>query len=277
MTTSHALTPSPGAGLRRRLSESFVIARRSLAHVRQIPEKLIDVTLQPLMFVLLFAFVFGGVIHVPGGSYREYLMGGILVQTLAFGLAGPASSMATDMTEGIIDRFRALPMSRSSFLLGHLMAEMAATLLALVVLCVSGLVVGWRIHSDLPHALAGFGLLLLFAFAMLWIGTLIGLMVRSPDAVMGIAFTVVFPVTFLANAFVPIAGLPDGLRTIAEWNPISAVVAAVRTLFGNPAAIPADAAWPLQHPVVSAVLWCVVLAGVAIPLALRRFRARMTG
>ena len=133
------------------------------------------------------------------------------------------------------------------------------------------------IHFDLPHALAGFGLLLLFAFAMLWIGTLIGLMVRSPDAVMGIAYTVVFPMTFLANAFVPIAGLPDGLRTIAEWNPISAVVAAVRTLFGNPAAIPADAAWPLLHPVVSAVLWCVVLAGVAIPLALRRFRARMTG
>ena len=146
MMSTDALTLGPAARLRWLLSDSLVLARRSLAHVRQIPEKLIDVTLQPLMFVLLFAFVFGGVIHIPGGSYREYLIGGILVQTLAFGLAGPATSMATDMTEGIVDRFRSLPMSRSAFLLGHLMAEMAATLLALAVLCASGLVVGWRIH-----------------------------------------------------------------------------------------------------------------------------------
>src|SRR3954447_25784649 len=109
MTTSHALTPSSGAGLRRRLSESLVIARRSLAHVRQIPEKLIDVTLQPLMFVLLFAYVFGGAIAVPGGDYKEYLVGGILIQSIAFGIMGPANSIATDLTEGIVDRFRSLP------------------------------------------------------------------------------------------------------------------------------------------------------------------------
>jgi len=277
MMTSIPLDPALATRLRWLVSDSLVIARRSLAHVRQIPEKLIDVTLQPLMFVLLFAYVFGGVIHVTGGSYREYLIGGILVQSMAFGLAGPATSMATDLTEGIVDRFRSLPMSRSSFLLGHLTAEMAATMLSLVVLTISGLVVGWRIHSDVPHALGGFAVLLLFAFAMLWLGTLIGVTVRSPDAVMGIVFMVVFPMTFLANAFVPVSGLSAGLQTIAEWNPVSAIVAGIRTLFGNPTALPDGAAWPLQHPVLSAVLWCLVLLAVAVPLTVWRFRARTSG
>jgi ABC-2 type transport system permease protein len=260
--------------LRRVVADSLVLARRNLAHVRQIPEKLIDVTLQPLVFVLLFAYVFGGVIAVPDGSYREYLVGGVLVQTLAFGIMGPATSIATDLTEGIVDR--TLPMARSAYLLGHLAAELAAASLALVVMVGSGLVVGWRIHADLPHALAGFGVLLLFAAAMLWVGTLLGVSVRSPDAVTGVAFITMFPLTFLANAFVPAAGLPDGLQAVAEWNPVSAVIAAVRTLFGNPTATPADAAWPLRHPVVAAIAWCVAILAVAVPLTVWRFRARTT-
>jgi ABC-2 type transport system permease protein len=264
--------------LRWGLSDTLVLARRNLAHVRQIPEKLIDVTVQPLMFVLLFAYVFGGVIHVPGGgNYHEYLIGGILIQTLAFGLAGPATAMATDVGEGILDRFRSLPMSRSAFLLGHVVAEFAAAMLAIAVLTVSGLIVGWRIHTDVPHAMAGFALLAAFAFAMLWVGTLVGLIARSADAVMGIAFLVVFPLTFLSNAFVPASGLPATLQTIAEWNPVSALAAAVRTLFGNPVATPHDAAWPLQHPVLSASLWCLVLLALCIPLTIKRFRARTTG
>jgi|tagenome__1003787_1003787.scaffolds.fasta_scaffold20798395_2 ABC-2 type transport system permease protein len=273
--------PTPAEpGLHTRLqwavADSLVLARRNLAHVRQVPEKLIDVTLQPLVFVLLFAYVFGGVIHVPGGSYREYLIAGVLVQTLAFGMMGPALSIATDLTEGIVDRFRALPMARSAYLLGHLTAELAAASLALLVMVGSGLIVGWRIHTDVLHAAGGFGLLFLFAVAMQWLGTLLGVTVRTPDAVTGVAFIVVFPLTFLANSFVPAAGLPDGLQTIAEWNPLSAVIAAVRTLFGNPAATPADAAWPLQHPVVAAVGWCLVILAVAVPLTVWRFRARTT-
>jgi len=259
------------------ISDSLVIARRSLAHVRQIPEKLFDVTVQPLMFVLLFAYVFGGVIAIPDGSYREYLIGGILVQTIAFGMVGPATSMATDMNEGIVDRFRSLPMARSAFLSGHLIAELLAAMLALVILSLSGLIVGWRIHSGLPEALAAFGLLLLFALAMLWIGTLIGVTVRSPDAVMGIAFLFIFPLTFLSNVFVPAGGLPDGLRTVAEWNPVSVIVAAVRDLFGNPTAVPADAAWPLAHPVISSLVACAALLAMAVPLTLWRFRVRTTG
>jgi ABC-2 type transport system permease protein len=264
--------------LRWGISDTLVLTRRNLAHVRQIPEKLIDVTIQPLMFVLLFAYVFGEVIHIPGGgSYHEYLIGGILVQTLAFGLAGPATAMATDVGEGILDRFRSLPMWRSAFLLGHVAAEFAAALLAILVLTVSGLIVGWTIHSDVLHATAGFALLALFAFAMLWLGTFVGLTARSPDAVMGIAFLVVFPLTFLSNAFVPAAGLPGALQTIAEWNPVSALAAAVRTLFGNPAATPHDAGWALEHPVLSATLWCVVLLAIFVPLALSRFRSKTAG
>jgi ABC-2 type transport system permease protein len=206
VTTSTA--PGPGR-LRWLVADSLAIAGRSLAHIRQIPEKLFDVTLQPLMFVLLFSFVFGGVIAVPGGGdYHEYLIGGILVQTLAFGMMGPGVSMATDLGEGILDRFRSLPMLRPAFLLGHLTAELAASVLAIAIMVVSGLIVGWQINSDPLEALACFGLLGLLAITMLWLGTLIGVIARSPDVVQGIAFLVIFPLTFVASTFVPVAGLP---------------------------------------------------------------------
>jgi ABC-2 type transport system permease protein len=254
--------------------DSFALARRNLEHVRQIPEKLLDVTLQPIMFVLLFAYVFGGVIAVPGGDYHEYLIGGILVQTLAFGMMGPGVSIASDMQEGIVDRFRSLPMSRSAFVLGHVIAEMAAIVLAITILTLTGLVVGWGIHSDVPHAIGGFALLGLLAFAMIWLGMAIGLTVRTPDAVQGVAFMVVFPITFVSSVFVPASGLPDGLRQFAEWNPISALATAVRDLFGNPVAPTADPPLPLQHPVAASVIWCLVLVAIAAPWAINRYLKR---
>ena len=272
-----ALDPRPADRARDLLLDSLALARRNLEHVRQIPEKLLDVTLQPVMFVLLFAYVFGGVIHVPGGSYREYIIAGVLVQTLAFGIMGPATSIATDMNEGIVDRFRSLPMARSAYLIGHLLAEMASITLGITVLCLSGLVVGWRIHTDLPHALAGFALLLLFAFAMLLIGTLLGIIVRSPDSAQGVVFVIVFPLTFLASTFVPLDGLPTVLREFGSYNPISAVAGATRTLFGNPVATPAHPPWPLEHPVLSGFAWCLALIAVAAPLMLVRYRSRTKG
>jgi ABC-2 type transport system permease protein len=256
------------------LSDSLVLAKRNLSHVRQIPEKLIDVTIQPLMFVLLFAYVFGGAIAVPDGNYHEYLMGGIFIQTLTFGVMGPAMSMATDLGEGVLDRFRSLPMARSAFLVGHVLAEFAAALLGLTVMTLAGLIVGWRIHTDVPHAIAGFGLLALLAFAMLWLGMLLGTVVRSPDAAQGIVFIVIFPLTFIANAFVPAGTLPNVLQHVSDWNPVSSLAAAIRTLFGNPTATPADAAWPLQHPVASGVLWCVAILAVVVPLAIVAYRKR---
>jgi ABC-2 type transport system permease protein len=258
------------------VSDSLALAGRNLEHVRQIPEKLLDVTLQPIMFVLLFAYVFGGVINIPDGDYKAYLIGGILVQTLAFGMMGPGVSIASDLGEGMVDRIRSLPTSRSAYLVGHFVAEFAATIVAIIVLSLTGLVVGWSISAGLLDALAGFALLALFAAAMIWLGTLIGVIARSPDAVQGIAFMTVFPLTFLSNAFVPTEGLPDGLQQVAEWNPISAVVAAVRTLFGNPTAVPADAAWPLAHPVIAAVFWSLLLLAITVPLTISRFKARTT-
>jgi ABC-2 type transport system permease protein len=263
--------------VRHLVADSLVMARRNLEHVRQIPEKLLDVTLQPVMFVLLFAYVFGNVIAVPDGNYREYLLGGVLVQSLAFGIMGPAVSIATDLREGVVDRFRSLPMARSAYLVGHVIAELGALALSVVVLSLSGLVVGWGIYSDVPHALAGYGLILLFAFAMLWCGTLLGVIVRSADAAQGMVFVVVFPMTFLANTFVPLSGFSSVLRVVAEWNPVSSLAAAVRTLFGNPTALPADAPWPLQHCVLVSVGWSLLLIAIAMPAAIRAFRRRTAG
>ncbi|MFN8040040.1 MAG: ABC transporter permease [Acidimicrobiales bacterium] len=256
--------------------DTLVFAARNIAHIRQIPEKLLDVTLQPLMFVLLFAYVFGGAIEIQGGSYREYVISGILVQSLAFGMTGPATSIATDLTEGVIDRFRSLPAPRLAYLLGHFAAEIAGLTLSMVVLVGAGLIVGWRTHNDVLSVVGAFALLLAFASAMIWIGTLVGLSVRSPDAVMGIAFVIIFPLTFVSNAFVPIASLPEVLQRFAAWNPITAVVAAVRELFGNPPAPVGTSSWPLEHPVTAAWAWCVVLIVVAGAASLRRYRARTT-
>jgi ABC transporter DrrB family efflux protein len=276
ITTTACISPSVAQRARWFVSDSLALAGRNLQHVRQIPEKLLDVTLQPIMFVLLFAFVFGNVIAVPGGDYREYLVGGILVQSLAFGMMGPGTSIATDLGEGMVDRIRSLPTSRSAYLFGHFAAELAASLLAIVILCATGFAVGWSIESSVPEALGGVLLLVAFASAMIWIGTLLGVIARSPDAVQGFVFMTVFPLTFLSNAFVPASGLPDGLRELAGWNPVSAVVAAVRSLFGNPAAVPADAPWPLEHPVLAATLWTALFLAVSIPLTVRRFRGRTT-
>ena len=268
--------PSVSTRLRWLLSDSMVIARRSLAHVRQIPEKLIDVTLQPLMFVLLFAFVFGGVIAVPGGDYREYLIGGILVQTIAFGMVGPATALATDLSEGIVDRFRTLPMSRSSFLLGHMIAALAAMTLAIATLTISGLIVGWQIHASPPQAVAGYGLLLAFAFTMLWVGALDrcdralarrGDGNRVPDRL---------------PAHLPGEHLRADRRAARRPAPDRRVQPDQLAGRRDPRSVrqpdraPGIAAWPLDHPVASSLAWCVALLAVAVPLTVRRFRAKTT-
>jgi ABC-2 type transport system permease protein len=265
------------ARLRWALSDGLVVAKRNLTHVRYVPEKLLDVTLQPIMFVLLFAGVFGSAIAVPGGAdYADFLMGGIFVQTLAFATAGTAVGVAEDMHNGVIDRFRALPMARSGVLIGRTVADLAASVLGIAVLAGTGLAIGWSIDSSVGDALAGFGILLLFAYAMSWLGTLIGLLVRAVDAAQAVVFLAIFPLTFVANTFVPTTGMPDWLRTIADWNPISAIVAACRELFGNPSAIPADAPWPLQHPVPAALAWIAIVLIVCVPLAIRRYRMATT-
>ena len=199
------------------------------------------------------------------------------MQSLAFGMMGPATAIATDLTEGVIDRFRTLPAARSAYLLGHYLAELAGLALSIVVLTGAGLVVGWRTHSDVLHVGGAVLLLLAFSSAMIWVGTWLGMLVRTPDAVMGLMFVLVFPMTFLSNAFVPIQSMPSWLQQVASWNPISVLVAAVRELFGNPQAPLAKHVWPLEHPVLMATIYTAAVLCVAVPMALRRYRIRTTG
>jgi ABC transporter DrrB family efflux protein len=269
------LDASRHASLANWWSDTLVFAGRNIEHIRQIPEKLLDVTIQPLMFVLLFAYVFGGAITVgSGGNYREYLIGGILIQTLAFGLTGPATAISTDLSEGVIDRFRSLPAKRSAYLAGHYVAEMAGMALSIAVLLTAGFIVGWRLHADVFHV-AGAGLLLfMFCSAMIWVGTWVGLTVRATDAVMGVGFVVVFPLTFLSNAFVPINSMPTALQWVAAWNPVSVVVQATREMFGNPTLPITNHTWPLDHAQLAAFLYCALILVIAVPAAMRRYRAR---
>jgi ABC-type polysaccharide/polyol phosphate export permease len=258
------------------LSQSWAITRRNLIHIRRMPEMLLDVTLQPMMFVLLFAYVFGGAIAVEGAAsgYREWLLAGIMAQTVAFASFIVAVGLTADIDKGIVDRMRSLPIRLSSVLVGRSMSSLIHSSIGIVVMSLTGLVVGWRIRGTVLEAAAAYGLLLLWAFAMIWLGILVGSRMRSVEAVNGVMFTTMFPLTFLSNAFAPAERMPPFLRTLAEWNPISSLVQAVRELWGNAAPVSPDAALPLQYPVVSTVLWSLVLTAVLAPLSLRAFRAR---
>jgi ABC-2 type transport system permease protein len=243
-------------------------------HIRHMPEKLMGVTLMPIVFVLLFAYVFGSAISVPGGgNYREYLMPGIFAQTMAWLAITTAIMVATDMTKGLMDRFRSLPMDRSAVLVGQTTAELVENALGLTVMAICGLAIGWRMHNGLWDSLAGFGLLLLFGFGMSWLGAFVGMLVRTPDTANSLGMIVIFPLTFVSTAFVPTEGMPSWLRPVAEWNPLSVTTNAARERFGNPVAMSPDAAWPLRHAVETSIIGSLVLLAIFMPLAIWRFRS----
>lgn len=256
------------------VSDVWVIARRGLVHMKREPEVLADSTIQPVMFVLLFAFVFGGAIAVPGhGSYKEFLMGGIFAQTIFFGCFGVAMSLAHDRNNGAIDRFHSLPIPRSAVLGGHALANLIKALLPIVLMSITGLAVGWRIHTGVPDVIAAYALMVAFSFAVIWIGVLLGSLVATPEGVQGIAFVLIFPLTFVASTFVPTATLPEVLRVVAEWNPVSALAGSLRRLFGNPGGTPLPgASWPLQHAILYTLGWIVLFVVVCAPLAVSAYR-----
>jgi ABC transporter DrrB family efflux protein len=257
------------------LRQSLAITRRNLIHIKRMPEMLMDVTIQPVMFVVLFAFVFGGSINVPNGSlYREWLMGGIMGQTITFASFVVAIGLTADIDKGIVDRMRSLPIHTSAVLVGRSISSIMHSSIGIVVMSITGLAIGWRIHEGVPKAVLAYVLLLLWGFAMIWVGILVGSSLRSVEAVNGLMFTTMFPLTFLANTFAPTENMVPWLRTIAEWNPISALVQAVRQLWGNAAPAPPDAALPLQYPIVTTVIWCIAITAVMAPLALRAFTRR---
>ena len=261
------------AGVRAAVHDGVVVARRNVIKMKRVPDIVVFATIQPVMFVLLFAYVFGSAITVPGVNYREFLMAGIFTQTVAFGSANTCIGLADDLQKGIIERFRSLPMSRAAVLIGRTSADLLNNLFVVVVLTGSGLVVGWRIRSSVPEAIAGLALLLLFAYAMSWISALIGLSVRSVEVAQSAGFIWLFPVTFVSNAFVPTEGMPDVLRTIAEWNPITSVTTALRKLFGNTNELLAPpTSWPDRHAIGLSVFWCLLILAVFVPLSVRRYR-----
>jgi ABC transporter DrrB family efflux protein len=258
------------------LTACLLVVRRNLIHIKRMPELLLDVTIQPVMFVLLFAYVFGGAIQVPGAAtgYREFLIPGIMAQTMVFSSFIVALGLVNDLEKGFVDRMKSLPIPRSSILVGRSLSSLIHSSIGITVMALTGFLVGWRMRNGIIDAVLAFALFLLIGFAMIWIGILVGSTFHSVESVNGFMFTIMFPVTFLANTFVPTETMPTWLRTIAEWNPVSALTQATRELWGNGPPASADAALPLQHPVLFTIGWAVLITAIIAPLSLRAFRER---
>jgi ABC-2 type transport system permease protein len=257
------------------LSDSVVITKRNLIKIKRVPEILIWTTMSPIMFVLLFAYVFGESINIP--NYREYLIAGVFAQTVIFGSTFTGAGLAEDMTKGIIDRFRSLPMARTAVLAGRTASDIVYNSISIFVMSIAGLIVGWRIHTGVIDAIGGFALLLLFAYAVSWIMAYFGLKVSSLEVFQNASFMFIMPVTFVANTFVLSEALPGPLQTFAEWNPLSAVAQAVREAFGNlPPNVPTPDVWSLQNPVLYSLIWIVIILAVFIPLSVRQYERAAT-
>ncbi len=254
------------------LNDAFIITKRQLLQLTRVPEVLIFSTIQPVMFVLLFRFVFGGSIDTPGTDYVQFLMPGIFVQTVAFTLAGTAVGLAEDMKKGLIDRFRSLPIARSAVILGRTFGDAALNIVVLVVMAIAGFVVGWRPSSSVLSVFLAFVLLLAFGYAMSWIGVFVGLSVRDSRAANGLIFVITFPLTFLSNAFAPTTNMPEVLQYVAEYNPVTTMVAACRELFGleNFFGVTADSI-PSQYPIATSLAYMLLVMAVFIPLSVRRY------
>jgi ABC transporter DrrB family efflux protein len=255
------------------LRDSLIIAQRNIIRIKRVPDVMAFVLVQPLMFVLLFAYVFGGSIDIPGGSYREFLIAGIFAQTVVFGATFTGAGLAEDLQKGLINRFRSLPMSRSAVVAGRTASDVVYNALSILVMSIAGLFVGWRIRGSVLDAIAGFALLLFFSYAFSWVMACVGLLVPTPEVVNNASFVILFPLTFIANTFVPSDNLPGVLRTIAEWNPISTLTHAVRVKFGNiPVGTPDPTAWPLQNSVLYSLVWAIALIVIFAPIATRLYQ-----
>jgi len=253
-------------------SDGWITTRRNLIKIKRVPDILVFTTLQPIMFVLLFTYVYAGVIEIPGSTYTEFIMAGIFAQTVVFGSTYSGSAMAQDLKDGIIDRFRTLPMSPSAVLIGRTNGDLLINTISMAVMMVTGFIVGWRIRSSFLEAAAAVALLLFFAYALSWVLAFVGMSVRSPEVINNVSFLILFPLTFISNAFVPSDTLPAPLRAIAEVNPVSSLVQAARNLFGNtPPGMPEPDVWTLQNPELTVLIGIAVMLVIFVPLAVRKF------
>ena len=279
MSTSTVSTRSPGAhtaapqtGLGTWLSDVSTVTWRNLIKFRRNPEILLFAVLQPIMFVLLFSQVYGGSIRIEGADYTDYLMAGIFGQTVLFGSTFSGYLMAQDLKEGMIDRFRTLPMADSAVLFGRTNADLVLNAVSMIIMMITGFVVGWRFHEGVLRLLGGVAILLLFSYAFSWVMVTLGIMVRTPEVINNASFMILFPLTFISNAFVQPSNMPAVLEFIANWNPVSALVQAARTLFGNVGTAPIPDTFPMQHPIITVLVGSVVMMAVFMPLAVARFR-----
>ena len=252
-------------------SDGWTVTKRNLIKIKRSPDMLVFAVIQPIMFVLLFSQVYGGAIAVAGSNYTQFLMAGIFAQTVVFGATFSGAAMALDLKEGIIDRFRSLPMNASAVLIGRTNGDLVLNTISMVIMMATGLAVGWRVNTSPPEFLAGVGLLLLFGYAFSWVMALLGMSVKSPEVINNASFLILFPLTFVSNAFVPSETLPTVLRVFAEWNPVSSLVQAVRQLFGNLGTAPVPDIWTMQNPILTVLIGITVMLLVFVPLCIRKF------
>ncbi|MCY7289676.1 MAG: ABC transporter permease [Cryobacterium sp.] len=252
-------------------SDGWTVTKRNLIKIKRSPDLLVFAVIQPIMFVLLFSQVYAGAISVQGTDYVQFLMAGIFAQTVVFGSTFSGSAMAQDLKEGIIDRFRSLPMSSSAVLIGRTNSDLVLNTISMVIMMLTGLLVGWRVNSSVPEFFAGVGLLLLFSYSFSWVMALLGMSVKTPEVINNASFVILFPLTFISNAFVPSDTLPTPLRVFAEWNPVSSLVQAARELFGNEGTAPVPDIWTMQNPIATVLIGITVMLVVFVPLCIRKF------
>lgn len=270
-TVIQGAVSAPADRLRWALADGWTIARRDVVHWLRQPGQLVAGLLFPVVMVLMFGFLFGGAMTVPGGGdYREFLMPGMFAMAMVFGVGETVTAVSQDAARGVTDRFRSMPMAPSAVVVGRCAADMLRSAITLVLLVLCGLLVGWQWNGTAGEAAAGIGLLLLLRFSLVWVGVYVGLAVRGEGAVTAVHM-LEFPLGFLSNAFVATASMPVWLGAVADWNPLSSTVAATRELFGNPGW--GGESWIAQNAVLMAVVWPLVLTAVFFPLCVRRFRA----
>ena len=282
MTTALMPSVTSRPSLSDRLSgpvrDVWSLTRRNLIHIAREPMQLSDVTVQPILFTLLFIYVFGSGIPIAGGSYKDFALAGLLLMNITTSTMGTAVGLCTDLNEGAIDRFRTLPMWRAAVLVGRSIADVMSAAICVSIVAITGLVIGWRpgAGTGILSVVGGFGIALLFAYSLSWMAACFGLNAKSAESAQSFGFIFLFPLAFISNALVPTGGMPGWLQAIANWNPVSAVTAAARHLFGNPNPSAAVNAWPMQHPVEAALLWSLAIVAICAPLAAYLFRKRIT-
>jgi ABC-2 type transport system permease protein len=267
----------PRPALTGRLRDVVVLTGRNLVHIAREPLQLSDVTVQPVLFTLLFVYVFGsGVVLPGGGSYKDFAIAGLLAMNLTTSAMGTAVGLSADLGSGVIDRFRTLPMWRPAVLVGRSLADLLTAALCATFVALTGLAIGWRPDAGAASIAAGFGIFLLFSYGLSWGCACLGMVSKSPESAQGVGLVILFPLAIVSNALVPTEHMPALLQTIADWNPVSAVTSASRQLLGNPNPSASIHAWPMQHAVLASLLWSLALVAVFAPLAASLYRRRTT-